>query len=306
MTEYMPIPVNSEPMQVGGSDHSDILTRKFLRYMFSLATLLFVVPYGIRKSLEIRRQVDAFETSAPTPTTAPSPVRADSDTDSVLTSTAAILGIIVAALAIILLGWIILMRIRRDINKRRAERRRIAGLRSAQAATWETYKKTYREIASQVLATETDWDTIFLKPALNDLCIPVTAKAWRAWQDASNIDSNMPADLDPEADVTTLPFPKAVTRLQTAWKAADNYATQVGQKKLPRTERCIIRDIRGLLRLAENDGASEGERRAAYLRIDNLVKKLRIVTVPKNARKRIGARASNVRQIEARVPAGVS
>lgn len=248
---------------------------------------------------------DMLDLAQPQPVTVatvsdtPPPAPTDSDSNPGLDNALIILGIIVVALAIIFLAWILVRRIRRDIAASRAERQRINSLRATQASTWKKYEDDYDKVVAQVLATEVDWDTIFFKPSLNDTSIPVVGKAWSTYHRVASMDRTFPSGLNPETDVTTLSWPTAVTELVRAWKAADDYATKIGQKRLPPQERKTIKAIRMYLKIAEGDGASENERQSAYRQIHKLTQKLTRVTIPNKARTLITEGAKPRRLIEA-------
>ena len=284
------------------SVHDDPMSTmaKHVAVYLIIAILLLIA--GVRVTslfLEMSDLTQPQPVTTATVSNTPPPAPTGSDSNPGLDNALIILGIIIAALVIILLGWILARRIRRDITASRAERQRINSLRAAQASTWKKYEGDYDKVVAHILATETDWDTIFFKPSLNDTSIPLVGKAWRTYHRVSGMDRTLPAGLDPETDVTTLPWPRAVTELVQVWKAADDYATKIGQKKLPPQERKTIKAIRMYLKIAEGDGASENERQSAYRQIHKLTQKLTRVVIPKKAQNLITAGAEPRHLIEA-------
>lgn len=263
----------------------DSMIRQTFFMLLSAVVVMVGCTYVLSNIPKILEGAQPQKSVTPAPSSStPTPVPTSSNSNPDLENTLTILGILAAALVIILLGWIIVRRIRRDVAASRAERQRLNSLREAQEKTWRKYEDDYNKVVTQVLATETDWDTIFFKPSLNDTSIRVVGKAWRTYHRVSSMDRSLPTGLDPEADVSTLAWPKAVTELVRAWKAADDYATKIGQKKLPPQERKTIKAIRTYLKIAEGDGASDNERQSAYRQIHKLIQKLTRVTIPNKAR----------------------
>lgn len=224
-------------------------------------------------------------TATSEPTRAPEPVQQPAD----LTGLYITLGIIAGVILLILLGWLIVISVRKARRGIREARKEAAAQHAAklrQAATWNSFHEHHEELLRKILHSETDWDSLFFTPALTDPSVPETYAMLKAMRTANTLRDTageLPANLDLAADLTKLPYPQAVQDFALAWDAAERNAQRIGQKGIPSAERKIIKQIRTLLDLADNGAASQNERNLAYKRAQSLIESLESVTVPKRA-----------------------
>ena len=219
------------------------------------------------------------------PTTAPEPTTEPAD----LTWLLVVLGIIGALILTAVLIWILIAattRARRSIRTaRKAAEVERAG-RERIATAWQGFHDRHNELLRKIMHSETDWDSLFFLPALNDPNVPQTYAMLRAMRAAGtqrDTAGELPADLPLDVDLTTLPYPKAVEAFAVAWDAAERNARRLGQKGVPHAERKLIKEIRTLLDMAENAAASSTERNLAYRRAQKLIESLETVHVPEKA-----------------------
>lgn len=144
-------------------------------------------------------------------------------------------------------------------------------------ARWATITDLHAHLRRKVADAETDWDTLFDLPALSDVSFRQTRALHRAMREAENAVAPMPAGFDEQSPMDRIPYVKKVHAFQDAWESALINARKVGTSKLPAEELRTIKRIRGLLRLAEGNGATENERQTAYAQIRRLLEDLRVV-----------------------------
>ncbi|WP_157831591.1 MULTISPECIES: hypothetical protein [Microbacterium] len=170
-----------------------------------------------------------------------------------------------------------------------------AEARSRQLDAWQLFVDRHNELLRKIVHAETDWDTLFFTPAINDPSVPETLRMLQAMRIASNLRDTagiLPADLPIEADVTTLPYPQAVEAFDLAWDVAERNARRIGQAATPPRERKMISEIRTLLNIAENAAASATERALAYRKAQLLIGELTTIHVPKTALAQLEARVA--------------
>ena len=138
-------------------------------------------------------------------------------------------------------------------------------------------------LRAKMVAAETDWDMLFTYPALFDTSHRATRKLHEAARAAERAVTPMPADFDEHTPLDSLPYARALDRLDKAWTVALKSAKRAGVRGMPAEERRTIGRIRTLLTLAESAGASAAERDTAYAQIQKLVGKLRAVKIPQRA-----------------------
>ena len=217
--------------------------------------------------------------SAPAPEPNPISLPKLENADTLWLALGLLLGVIVVAFVV----YVIVKRIARDLAKARAVKAARLAREARLDRKWQEIVDRHRDLEKRFLEAETDWDMLFNYPALTDVTVPTTAAMVRAMQAAADADSHRPEDLDETTDLSMLPYPRAVTEFGMKWDAALRYAKKIGQSGIPKEERKQIEQIRALLALAENSGASESERRVAYERAHVLIKKLQSITLPAKA-----------------------
>ncbi|MGC5225179.1 hypothetical protein ACPW96_21630 [Micromonospora sp. DT81.3] len=201
---------------------------------------------------------------------------------------------ILLGVVIVLLVWLA----RPSGRLGRARERRVAeqGQRSRLEAKWLEIRELHNELLRKILHAETDWDSLFTLPALTDPAVPATYKMLRAMQDANTLrdtDGDLPwgtGQLPTHADLTALPYPRAVQAFALAWEAAERHARRVGPRSVPAAERKLIREIRTLLNLTENSATSATERNLAYRRAQGLIEQLHSIHIPSQALEQLEAR----------------
>lgn len=148
------------------------------------------------------------------------------------------------------------------------------------ARRWDAVVANHQRLKKLYLESETDWDMLFSYPALQDVSVPETSALVHALMTADDCDPAQPDSLTEVSDLSDYSYVRAVNKLATAWKRALENAQKIGQSGIPREERKTIKQIRNLLNLAENSGATPSERELAYSRAQLLMKTLTSVTVP--------------------------
>lgn len=174
-------------------------------------------------------------------------------------------------------------------------RRAAAERRSAFVTRWERVESSYQDLLRKITHAETDWDTLFSLPALQDVTVPETAALFLAQRRASESRTELPR-VTPDAAFESLPFPAAVSEFALAWNVAMRTAQRLGTKNIPAEERKIISEVRSLISITEDSASSPNEREIAYRRIASLVQKLHSLVIPKKAMASIEATA--YREIE--------
>lgn len=145
---------------------------------------------------------------------------------------------------------------------------------------WEAVITRHQRLTRRYLESETDWDMLFSYPALQDVSVPETSAMIHAMLTANDSDPSQPDSLTEVSDLSDYSYVRAVNNFDTAWQRALENATKIGQSGIPRQERKTIKQIRTLLNLAENAGATPAERELAYSRAQLLIKTLTSITVP--------------------------
>ena len=195
--------------------------------------------------------------------------------------------VVLAIVAILVIGSLITWKlVRNHRHTTRLERERLEALekdKAAALASWQKIVDRHAAVREKHLHAETDWDTLFLYPAINDASVPSTLRMLQAMRAASLVSDKPPASLSTDTDISALPYPKLVDKLEMAWDEAWNHARKVGQRSLPLKEKKLITQIRQLLRTAENAGSSPTEVELAYKRINDLVAQLEVVRLPEKA-----------------------
>lgn len=203
-------------------------------------------------------------------------------------------------LALLILVWVG-YRVYNSIHNTHAEKKRRLltekSARNKQMTSWDAFRETHRQLTDQVIATETDWDTMFSRPALADATIPIVGRAWDAYMALGDMDDEFPQLLPLDAVVSDQPYPKAVSKARVAWTKAVEYADRVGMNAVPKEERRTITRIEKLLKLASDSGASPNERQLAYKQVEDLARTLISVKVPRKAMQQLELETSKVRTI---------
>lgn len=253
--------------------------------------------------------------SAPTvgPTTTPSaaPTQAASQAPQEVSAdwswvwvTLAILAIVCVAVLVIALVTFLTVKARKAFRQSSVEAARVREVAGRQAATWASFQDLHQTLLKRALDAETDWDSLFFTPALTDPSVPETAAMWEAMRTAGMLrdtEGTLPTGLPEDTDIAGLPYPRAVAAFDAAWEAAKRHAIRVGQAGIPAADRKTIKQVRGLLDLAENGAASSTERDLAYRRIRALISKLTSVRVPERATAALEQK--HLRALEEHIPA---
>lgn len=236
--------------------------------------------------------VDAAAGEDPTPTSTPSTPPIDTPPPSLdvsgIWSVIAVIAVVLAAIAAI--AGIVWVSYRGVLHRRAAAERR-----SAFVTRWERVESSYQDLLRKITHAETDWDTLFSLPALQDVTVPETAALFLAQRKASESRTELPR-VTPDAGFESLPFPAAVSEFALAWNVAMRTAQRLGTKNIPADERKIISEVRSLISITEDSASSPNEREIAYRRIASLVQKLHSLVIPKKAMASIEATA--YREIE--------
>lgn len=199
-----------------------------------------------------------------------------------------VLGILVAALLAAGLLWVLVavgQKARRSIRegreKAKAEQERVQRL----SAGWQTFRDRHDELLRKIAHAETDWDSLFFRPALTDPSVDETHRMLLAMRTANTLRDtagDVPAGLAADADLTAIAYPRAVEAFARAWDIAERHARRIGQKNVPLEERKTIKEIRTLLDIAENSAASQTERNLAYRRAQKLIESINSIHVPQS------------------------
>ncbi|MEU7153853.1 hypothetical protein AB0B15_38435 [Streptomyces sp. NPDC045456] len=156
---------------------------------------------------------------------------------------------------------------RRTAARRRQEKQAaaVAARRAAIEADHNAVRDAYGEYLADVLA-------VLDRPALDDVTNPKTAALLHALDAAD--DARRGEGLDTYRD--------AVSRLKTAWRAADEHARKTGTSHLPQREQAAISKARKLLaRALDNSAGGEYERQTAYAQARELLDG--VLTIPRQA-----------------------
>lgn len=227
-------------------------------------------------------------TPTPTTTTAQQAVSsAPADLTAIWVTLAIIIGLAVIAL--------IMARVIPAIAGARRRSVYAADARDRQTAAWQLFADRHNCLLRKIAHAETDWDTLFFTPAINDPSVPETLRMLEAMRTAGNLRDTagtLPAGLAADADITALPYPKAVDAFDLAWDVAEKNARRIGQSATPPHERKMISEIRTLLNIAENAAASGTERGLAYRKAQSLIGELTTIHVPKTALAELEARVA--------------
>ena len=224
----------------------------------------------------------------PTPTPAPTPTGQQPEPISLPRfEHLETLWLIPLVLIVLFLSYLLVKKLVRDVRKAKIAKAARMARQARLEEKWKTITDRHRELLKNYLDAETDWDMLFNYPALTDLSVPTTAAMVRAMQAAADADDHRPENLDEDTDLSTMAYPKAVAAFGVAWDAALRHARKLGQSGIPAEERKQIRQIRDLLAIAEDTGATENERQMAYGQALSLIKKLRTVALPTKAMARI-------------------
>lgn len=243
---------------------------------------------GIGRGAEVEGGPSASPTTtqAPEPSPEPSPEPADPIVLPEIHNGMTIV-FVLAIVAILVIGGLITWKlVRNHRHTTRLERERREALekdKAAALASWQKIIDRHAAVREKHLHAETDWDTLFLYPAINDASVPSTLRMLQAMRAASLVSDKPPASLGTDTDISALPYPKLVDKLEVAWDEAWSHARKVGQRSLPLKEKKLIGQIRQLLRTAENAGSSPTEVELAYKRISDLVAQLEVVRLPEKA-----------------------
>lgn len=232
-------------------------------------------------------------TAAPTATATETarPLQAAPSTPPDLTAVWVTVAIIIGLAGLILIGSKVIPAIvgarRRSVYA--------AGARARQAAVWQLFANRHNDLLRKIVHAETDWDTLFFTPAINDPSVPETLRMLEAMRAAGTLRDTagtLPTGLPADADITSLPYPQAVDAFGLAWDVAEKNARRIGQSATPPRERKVISEIRTLLNIAENSAASATERGLAYRKTQALIGDLTTIHVPKTALAELEARVA--------------
>lgn len=223
--------------------------------------------------------------AAPTQAASQAPQEAPADWSWVWV-TLAILAIVCVTVLVIALVTFLTVKARKAFRQSSVEAARVRDVADRQAATWASFQDLHQTLLKRALDAETDWDSLFFTPALTDPSVPETAAMWEAMRTAGMLrdtEGTLPTGLPEDTDIAGLPYPRAVAAFDAAWETAQRHAIRVGQAGIPAADRKTIKQVRGLLDLAENGAALSTERDLAYRRIRALLSKLTSVRVPERA-----------------------
>jgi hypothetical protein len=237
------------------------------------------------------RHPSPSETATATPTATPqsTDTQTPPSTAPDLSWMPLILGLLAALILLALLVTVITFATIRARRSVREARKRAALERDAAgrvASAWQGFHDRHNELLRKILHSETDWDSLFLTPALTDPSVPETYAMLRAMRAANTLRDtagDLPAGLAPNANLSTLPYPASVDAFALAWDVAERNAKRIGQNGVPAAERKLIKEIRTLLDMAENGAASQTERTLAYRRATTLIESLESIHVPAQA-----------------------
>lgn len=221
------------------------------------------------------------QTSAPTPTptTEAPPKEADPIVFPRIENFETVL-VVLIGLAVLVALCLIAMRILQKQNEMKRIRDELREDRERAEKAWAVYTDKHAALKKKLLHAETDWDSLFERPALTDPSVPETAAMLRAMREADQLDPSLPLRIKDGDDLGSLPYPRAVLRYETTWERAVVNAKKIGQSAIPAEERKKIRLVRNLLRMAESPGGNPNEREAAYARAQALLKELRHIVLP--------------------------
>ena len=226
----------------------------------------------------------ADEPSTPVPTPSPTPTTPPSSLSLPQVENMGTLWLIPIVILSLIGIYLLVRRVRHDAQRIRTQREIAAATQERMEAKWQVVRDQHRRLVAKYLAAETEWDQIFLTPALTDPTVPQTAAMLQAMRSVTSVGDQMPLGIDETTDITELPYPRAVARFAQTWAAAESTAVKIGQSLIPAHERRAIEQIRQLLRIAEGTGSSPDERRSAYTRAMKMIQALTSVTVPEKAR----------------------
>lgn len=194
-----------------------------------------------------------------------------------------IIGIILAAVLVLFFVYLISRRLHRDLKAQKKQRELEQALEKRLTEKWKSFTDKHTALRQKVLKAETDWEMLFSYPSLTDVSSPTTAALYKAMKAADAADPTRPSSIKEDTDLTALAYPKKVMAFGHAWDVALTAARKVGQDGIPPEERKIIRQIKEILRKAEDTGATEHERVMAYNRAHSMIKKLKSIQVPEKA-----------------------
>lgn len=225
------------------------------------------------------------KTPAPTPTKAPTP-EPPLDPGQFL-PVLVIVGIVLGVLGVLAVLYFGLRKVLSDRAVKLELQTEKDELRARLQAKWDDVVRRHEKLKAKFLDAEMNWDVLFSLPALTDPTVPQTTAMLRAMQAANDADNVMPTSLLIDDNLSKYPYPKAVGAFAVAWRAAEHHARAVGQSLIPAEERKTIQQIRDLLAVAQDSGASANERQMAYRRIQTLMKSLRSIAVPERVMQEI-------------------
>lgn len=268
-----------------GPDWTRVITGTLMMGLGGLIPLLPNLLLELTKAVHGVEGPTETSTPSPTPTTAPVSTPPPEPETIVLPKVENLetLWLIPLVLLVVAAGWFFGGR---ALAAQKQARKALADANASKMRTkarWNQFRAEHRSIEQKYLHAETDWDMLFSYPALTDVHVPTTSAFIKALKAAGRAEVPMPSDLDEKSDMSTLEYPKAVAALGLAWTVAEAHAKRVGQRGIPKAERDMVKDIRDLLAMAENSGASEIERRHAYTRAQTLIRKLTSYHLPSKA-----------------------
>lgn len=218
-----------------------------------------------------------------TPTPTPTPTKEPESWKLPKVENLETLWLIPVAIIALLALYLLVRTISRSVKRSRAEKRQLEASRKAAQQRWATLVTRHDELRQKILHAETDWDTLFTMPALQDVSDPTTSKLYLAVNQAADESAEMPASFKEGSVLEDFAYARAVNRLDLAWQAAWRNAKRIGTSQIPTEEKKLISTIQHTLRLAEDGAASEAERTLAYERVESMLKELKHVTVPRQA-----------------------
>lgn len=237
-----------------------------------------------------RQQGDAQADPSPSPSPIPSPDTSSTSSPTprppadpiVLPEVQNLEFLWVVPLAIISIAglYLLVRKVSADAAAQKTDKAEASRVAALIAARWESVRAQHRELEQGFLKAETDWDMLFNYPELQDSSVPQTASMVRAMMKAASMEQSQPSTLTETSDLDRYPYPQAVSAFEHAWYIAYEHAKKVGQSRIPSEERRLIKQIRQILELAENSGATQSERDLAYSRVSKLIKALKSVRIP--------------------------
>ena len=244
--------------------------------------------------------------NAPTPEPPPAPETPSAPVDipwGVLGAIAA--GLLVISI-VVLLFWYFGGKIRNSHQVHKQKREDLAARQKDLDAKWSEKTALHKALDEEWHSYEASLESILANPLMRNLSDPSVAEAVRAMGEARNLQQDRAPRL--RLDDTSLKgqdYLAAVDAYAHALKAAQQKSEMRGIEDFPKADRDDIETARRLLAMALNEASTEAERQSAYDRVVKIVKKLKKVSVPKEALKRVEITAGVTSRLAIEAPAGL-